>query len=72
MNAPFSDRLELLQGLMDTDGFISKGQGQCEFVQKKREIALDVYTLAASLGMRPQFTQKERSATGKTVESYIV
>lgn len=24
MNAPFSDRLELLQGLMDTDGFISK------------------------------------------------
>lgn len=65
MNAPFSDRLELLQGLMDTDGFISKGQGQCEFVQKKREIALGVYTLAASLGMRPTIHAKRAFCNGK-------
>lgn len=65
MNAPFSDRLELFQGLMDTDGFISKGQGQCEFVQKKREIALGVYTLAASLGMRPTIHAKRAFCNGK-------
>lgn len=59
-------RLELLRGLMDTDGFISKGQGQCEFVQKNRQIAYDVYALIASLGMRPRIMEKEAAIAGKS------
>lgn len=58
-------RLELLRGLMDTDGFISKGQGQCEFVQKNRRIAYDVYALIASLGLRPRIAEKEATISGK-------
>ena len=59
-------RLELLRGLMDTDGFISKGQGQCEFVQKNKQIAYDVYALIASLGMRPRILEKEATISGKS------
>lgn len=59
-------RLELLRGLMDTDGFISKGQGQCEFVQKNKQIAYDVYALIASLGMRPRIMEKEAAIAGKS------
>lgn len=58
-------RLELLRGLMDTDGFISKGQGQCEFVQKDKQIAYDVYALIASLGMRPRIMEKKTGIGGK-------
>lgn len=56
--ASYHDRLELLCGLMDTDGYISKGQGQCEFVQKKEALAHQVYQLICSLGLRPQWHKK--------------
>lgn len=59
-------RLELLRGLMDTDGFISKGQGQCEFVQKDKRIAYDVYALISSLGMRPRIMEKKTAIASKS------
>ena len=65
MNASIEQRLELLQGLMDTDGFISKGQGQCEFVQKRPYLARQVYRLVASLGMRPRLLEKRAMCCGK-------
>ena len=65
MNASESQRLELLQGLMDTDGFISKGQGQCEFVQKRPELARQVYRLIAGLGMRPRLLEKRAILKGR-------
>lgn len=65
MNASESQRLELLQGLMDTDGTISKGQGQCSFCQKERSMAMQVYQLAASLGMRPTLGEKRATCNGK-------
>ena len=65
MNASESQRLELLQGLMDTDGTVSKGQGQCSFCQKERSMATQVYQLAASLGMRPTLSEKRATCNGK-------
>lgn len=65
MTASEEQRLELLQGLMDTDGFISKGQGQCEFVQKNKVLARQVYRLIASLGFRPRILEKSVSCRGK-------
>ena len=56
--ASVEQRLELLQGLMDTDGFISKGQGQCEFTQKRQKLARQVYQLVAGLGFRPRISEK--------------
>lgn len=52
LRASKAQRLELLQGLMDTDGYISAA-GQCEFTTIKGCIAKSVVHLVASLGMKP-------------------
>lgn len=51
MRASAEQRLALLQGLMDTDGTISKA-GQASFVSKLQNLALDVLELANSLGLK--------------------
>ncbi len=45
-------RLELLRGLMDTDGTVHKDYFRCTFVQTKQHIAQDVMTLCRSLGIK--------------------
>ncbi len=46
-------RLALLQGLMDTDGFVDDVAGRCEFTSTRESLADGVVELAASLGFRP-------------------
>jgi len=46
-----AQRLALLQGLMDTDGYISKS-GRIEFYNKSKQLAEDVMYLARSLGIK--------------------
>lgn len=48
-----SQRLALLQGLMDTDGFVDDVAGRCEFTSTNEDLADAVVELAASLGFRP-------------------
>lgn len=54
--ASISQRMELLRGLMDTDGSCNT-RGTATFVNKNKRLALDVHTLAASLGLKPRFNQ---------------
>lgn len=58
-------RLELLRGLMDSDGHTTIG-GSCAFVQKQRELCEEVAFLVRSLGAAASVTvQREpRSRTG--------
>jgi phage terminase large subunit-like protein len=49
--APIEQRMALLQGLMDTDGFVSKA-GQCEFVSTQDRLARDVLELVRGLGFK--------------------
>ncbi len=44
-------RMELLRGLMDTDGYVNT-RGTCEFAQKAGKLADDVYVLLRSLGYK--------------------
>jgi hypothetical protein len=44
-------RLQLLAGLLDTDGYYEKKSGAYEVVQKRRSLALDIVRLARSLGL---------------------
>lgn len=44
-------RMALLRGLMDTDGYINE-RGTCEFSQKTGRLADDVYVLLRSLGYK--------------------
>ena len=49
-------RLDLLRGLMDTDGHCNT-RGTATFVNKTIEVAQIVYDLAAGLGMKPQIRE---------------
>ena len=57
-------RLALLQGLMDTDGFCSK-VGECEFTQKSKELSLQVLELVRSLGIKASIREKRATCNGK-------
>jgi deoxycytidine triphosphate deaminase len=50
-------RLALLQGLMDTDGYVDDVAGRCEFTSTREVLADAVVELAASLGFRPIKTE---------------
>jgi phage terminase large subunit-like protein len=67
--ASFQQRLELLQGLMDTDGTCSKA-GQCEFVQANRPMVEQVRELLASLGIKANIRQKTTSCNGVVGAAY--
>jgi deoxycytidine triphosphate deaminase len=53
LEADIGQRLALLQGLMDTDGYVDDVAGRCEFTSTNVAIADGVLELAASLGFRP-------------------
>jgi deoxycytidine triphosphate deaminase len=53
LEAGVSQRIALLQGLMDTDGFVDDVAGRCEFTNMNEGLADAVVELAAGLGFRP-------------------
>jgi len=58
--ASIEQRLALLQGLMDTDGNMSKTFGNgATFVQKRERLSLDILALANSLGFRAGICKTE-------------
>lgn len=58
LTASRTDRLDLMRGLMDTDGSQARKQGstQAVFAQKSTRLAHDMTTLAATLGWKPRLT----------------
>jgi hypothetical protein len=61
MAASPAQRLAMLQGLMDTDGSITPKDGRAYFAQTKDGLALDVYRLAASLGLQPRWKKEKQN-----------
>ncbi len=57
-------RLELLQGLMDTDGTVSK-EGQCTFANTRKTLSDAVYELVCSLGYKATKHQYRATLYGK-------
>jgi phosphate starvation-inducible protein PhoH len=58
------DRIELLRGLMDTDGTVKEKTGGASYTTTSKQLALDVIELVKSLGGRS--TIRERNRIGKT------
>ena len=56
-------RLRLLQGLMDSDGYCDE-VGRCEFVSTREVLARSVVRLAAGLGLRPTLRKKRAMLDG--------
>ena len=69
LRASFAQRLDLLRGLMDTDGTVSghHNKGACSFSSKWESLAKQVAELARSLGYRVAVYRSEdkRSRTGE-------
>lgn len=57
-------RLELLQGLMDTDGCCNK-DGQVEFWNMNESLSRGVYHLASSLGVKPFWCEARATLYGR-------
>jgi len=53
LRASATQRLALLQGLMDTDGFIDERSGRCELTVSCSNLAADCIELLRSLGYKP-------------------
>ncbi len=64
LQASVEQRWELLRGLMDTDGYVSKA-GQCEFTQKREHIVDQLIELCSSLGIKATKRSKEAHCNGK-------
>jgi len=58
LRASHTQRLALLQGLMDTDGAVSMS-GACEISLSKRDLAEDVLGLVRSFGIKAYWTEGE-------------
>ena len=63
LTADVAQRLALLQGLMDSDGYVDE-LGRCEFVNMREGISWAVHELAASLGLRPTRRKKRAMLNG--------
>jgi len=55
-----SDRLELLRGLMDTDGSVNKRTGEASFCTTSKQLAQDVIELVQSLGGKAKLRHRNR------------
>lgn len=64
LRASIEQRISLLQGLMDTDGYVSKA-GQCEFTTTNDRLSKDVLELIYSLGFKPTLKIDRAALNGK-------
>ena len=64
-------RLELLRGLMDTDGHCDK-QGRCEFSQANYNLITQVSQLLSSLGISNTVKHKNATCNGKLCDAYRI
>lgn len=69
--ASIEQRMELLRGLMDTDGMCSKA-GQCSFTQKDKKMISDFSRLLSSLGIKHSIKEKYSICNGKKFPCFQV
>jgi len=70
LRASIQQRLELLQGLMDSDGSITKSGG-CEFYNTDKKLIEQVYELIASFGYKPVLKKKSEPGTCEIIKGKI-
>jgi dUTPase len=62
--ASIAQREALLQGLMDTDGYVH-ASGRCDLTTGRERLADQVMELVASLGFRPKLARKRATLYGR-------
>lgn len=71
LRASYSQRLALLQGLMDTDGSITN-RGRCIFTQHDHELILQVQELIHTLGMKCTVRHDTTKLNGKQFDRWDI
>jgi hypothetical protein len=66
LRSSFKQRLDLLHGLMDTDGYAGD-TNQCEFCSTSKSLAYGVYELAVSLGFIVTIKESRARLYGKDI-----
>ena len=66
LQASVDQRRALLDGLMDTDGYVDT-LGRCDLTTVKRDLAEQYHELIASLGYRPVIADKPATLYGRTI-----
>lgn len=67
LHSSYEQRLSLLQGLMDSDGYCSGRDHQCQFTQTNISLLKQVAQLAYSLGLKVNFTFGTAKINGREV-----
>jgi phosphate starvation-inducible PhoH-like protein len=65
------DRIDLLRGLMDTDGTIKKN-GEASFTTVSKQLALDIIELVQSLGGRAVLRERNRVNKGSSYKERMI
>lgn len=65
--ASIQQRLDLLRGLMDTDGTISANGAACEFSVSHERLAIDMLELIVGLGMKATIRESAATLNGREV-----
>jgi len=65
LSASYEQRLEILQGLMDSDGYVSDERGSVEFMNTNKSIAEGALKLARSLGQKASLSEGRATLYGK-------
>jgi deoxycytidine triphosphate deaminase len=66
LRASIEQREALLQGLMDTDGYVDR-LGRCDLTTVKEHLAEQMSELVAGLGFRPKLARKRAKLNGRDV-----
>lgn len=72
LRASFEQRLDLLRGLMDSDGSVNKIRKQCIFMNCTYELSKNIKELLLSLGQRPLISETIAYGFGLTVKAFPV
>jgi phage terminase large subunit-like protein len=64
LRASFEQRLALMQGLIDTDGYVDPPSGKVEFTSTSGSLARDVAELARTLGQKPRIYEGRATLRG--------
>jgi deoxycytidine triphosphate deaminase len=64
LRSSVAQRQALLEGLMDTDGYVDR-LGRCDLTTVREDLAFDAMELVASLGFRPTLASKRAMLDGR-------
>lgn len=70
MRASADQRWAVMQGIVDTDGYVSK-DGRVEVCIRDNQLGNDVFELAVSLGLMPTRTYRSVTLNGKEYGPYV-